>query len=712
MNIGGIVKWLNLILIFSISAKFNFVVGQISFFTTHQSATLNYAVDRFESLTSCALKKSSDRNSASLILMVGEMESEDQRSDPSIILKPEGFQLINKKSQILLYAGDSIGAMHGMLKLAHHYQVNSDFSSVKSQVVNPKFSFRAIKFNLPWSSYRYGEVMDLHLSVARDLSFWEEFLDMMTENRFNKLTLWNRHPFPFLIRARNFPEATPFNEPELAEWKHFWTQLFAMAKVRGIETYLVNWNIIVSPQFAAYHGVKELNDTSALVKQYTKESVTQVLNEYPDLTGLGVTLADWMNDMTPQQRETWIEDTFVVGIKAAARPAKFIHRSVLAGSPLAMRKVINAADLPDPVHVEIKFNWSHGHSTPELAITHDYESGKIDPRFWQPFPENYRIEWMIRNEDFFILRWGQPDFIRAHLAANDDPYVDGYFIGSEGYIPAIDYSHRNDGHRTWQYAFEKQWMFYHLWGHLLYNPETPDQFFESTIEARYGNGTGSRLLDAYRKVSSVPLKIASFYAGTWDYTLYSEGFLSPVPARGLNDGHSSFISIDELINHETLDPNLISIRDFVANPEEGDGKKDPLVLANELENDCHYGLSLVKELKQFSSRYEEEFTCELMDLETWAWLGLYFADKLRAGVALQKARINGDPSAREMAIELLTECVNHWDQVIELTDTHYLEVPYLSGQNFSWVKGKIDAHTFSWKKYRDEVRRDLDLALK
>lgn len=710
MNIGGIVKWLNLILIFSISAKFNFVVGQISFFTTHQSATLNYAVDRFESLTSCALEKSSDRNSASLILMVGEMESDDQRSDPSIILKPEGFQLINENNQILLYAGDSIGAMHGILQLAHHYQVNSDFSSVKSQVVNPKFSFRAIKFNLPWSSYRYGEVMDLHLSVARDLSFWEEFLDMMAENRFNKLTFWNRHPFPFLIRARNFPETTPFNEPELAEWKHFWTQLFAMAKLRGIETYLVNWNIIVSPQFAAYHGVKELNDTSALVKQYTKESVTQVLNEYPDLTGLGVTLADWMNDMTPQQRENWIEDTFVAGIKAAARPAKFIHRSVLAGSPLAMRKVIDDANLPDPVHVEIKFNWSHGHSTPTLAITHDYESGKIDPRFWQPFPENYRIEWMVRNEDFFILRWGHPEFIRSHIAVNDDDYVDGYFVGSEGYIPALDYSHKATGHQTWQYAFQKQWLFYKLWGYLLFGPEMNDSVFEEAIELRYGKGTGAKMLAAYQLVSDVPLKIASFYAGTWDYTLYSEGFLSPVPARGLNDGISSFISIDELIDHETLDPQLVSIKNFVEDPKSVDQKISPLELADQVEKNCRDGLNLVQELQPFASEYEGAFQCELLDLQTWAWLGLYFTEKLRAGVALHQARVQGEEALREKAIVSLEQCVEYWDQIVALTDLHYQEVPYLSGQNFSWVKGKVDAHTFSWKKFSDEVKRDLELA--
>ena len=65
---------------------------------------------------------------------------------------------------------------------------------------------------------------------------------------------------------------------------------------------------------------------------------------------------------------------------------------------------INDAKLPDTTLVEIKFNWSHGHSTPQLALTHDAHSGKVDNGYWSPMPDNYRIQWMIRNEDFFILR--------------------------------------------------------------------------------------------------------------------------------------------------------------------------------------------------------------------------------------------------------------------------------------------------------------------
>ena len=164
---------------------------------------------------------------------------------------------------------------------------------------------------------------------------------MMAENRFNVLTLWSLHPFTYVIRPKNFPEASAFSDAELAEWRRLWSGMFAMAKARGIETYLINWNVFVSPEFSRAHDVapwsmslthigKEADATGNLVVGYTREVVTQVLDEYPDLTGLGITFGERMGGMTPDQRRDWLDQTFVAGIAGAKRPAKFIYRAPLS----------------------------------------------------------------------------------------------------------------------------------------------------------------------------------------------------------------------------------------------------------------------------------------------------------------------------------------------------------------------------------------------
>ena len=625
----------------------------------------------------------------------------------------EEFRILPKADTIMVVGGSERGCLYGVMELIEQLGPGCDFNQVEEREVKPEIAFRAIKFNLPWAPYRPGPANDVHLETCRDLQFWESFLDMMVENRFNALTLWSTHIFPFMIRTENYPDATPFNEMQLRDWNRFWKTLFSMARERGIETYLINWNIVVSPEFARNYGADIHGDRSPMVKRYTRESVTQLINEYEDLTGLGVTLADWMGNwgeapMTPAERESWIEETFIAGMKDARREVKFIHRAVLAGDPKEMRDVIDRASLEDPVVVEVKFNWSHGHSTPILALTHSDDNGMIMTGYWHPPPENYFISWMVRNEDFFVLRWGDPQFIRDHIRINNHPYVDGYFVGSEGYIPAVDYSHTiGHHHKTWDYAFQKQWMFYHLWGRLLFEPDITNQQLSRQLKYRYPRSNEYTLLEAYSLASKVPLALASFYKGTWDLTLYSEGFLAPYTI-GYDDGESPFISLEELIRHETLDPRMINIQDFCDREHAGDTFEDELItppeLATQLELQCGRAASLIAQLRE--GGIDPTLESELDDLETWCFLGYYLSDKIRAGVALQRFRLTGDEQYREQSIRLLQSCILHWKEVIRLTEIRYMRMPYVSmgHPDQKWPGFK----SFHWMDFLDEVENDVD----
>lgn len=654
--------------------------------------------------------------SKGIVILTQEQDlDEDQNSLLSTNisgLKPDGFKLLKQDGEVIVVMSKTDrGALYGIMDLVEQLGTSADFAEVKERQVDPAFSFRAIKFNLPWSPYRPGPATEVHLETCRDLTFWEAYLDMMVKNRFNALSLWNTHPFPYMIRAKNYPKATPFNDQELEEWRTFWKALFKMAKDRGIETYLVNWNIVVSPDFAAAYGTKEKGDLSELVKTYTKESVTQVINEYENLTGMGVTLADWMGNwgdekMTPTAREDWIQDTFVEGMKDADRKIKFIHRAVLAGDPKEMRRVIDYADLPDKTIVEVKFNWSHGHSTPKLSLTHSNDEGTIMRDFWDPKPDNYFIAWMIRNEDFFVLRWGDPDFIRDHIQTNHLEYVDGYFVGSEGYIPAKDYSHKKHPHKTWTYAFEKQWLFYHLWGRLIYNPEETDAALAKEFEMRYPNVDALTLLKANSLASKVPLYLASFYKGTWDFTLYSEGFLAAWQA-GFDDRKSPFISLEEMVRHETLDPRYISIANYCQMKNDGlpidNDSITPLELARNLQETCTNSIAIINELR--SPQNEPTLNSELDDLETWCYLGFYIADKIRAGLAFETYSLTSQEKEKEASLAYLEKCLGHWGNVIRLTEGRYKPMPYVSMGHHEprWPEFKA----FHWKYFLEDVKADI-----
>lgn len=679
-----------------------------------------YAADQLIShLTSAgvSITQQNEENSARQIILLNpkSAKSETEKNLVSGLhesFSDEGFRIKKEGKNIYILSKSEKGCLYGTMDLIEQLGDDIYFDEIVEKQINPALGFRAIKFNLPWSPYRPGPATDLHLETCRDLNFWEAFLDMMVRNRFNALTLWTTDPFTTMIRAENYPLATPLNDTELAEWKTFWKSLFKMAKNRGIETYMVNWNIVVSPEFAKAYGAEVHNDKSELVKKYTRESVTQLINEYEDLTGLGVTLADWMGNwgkdlMTPTEREDWIQETFVKGMNRANRKIKFIHRAVLAGDPEEMKRVINHAALPDKTIVEIKFNWSHAHSTPHLSITHANDEGSIMSDIWTPEPENYFIAWMMRNEDFFVLRWGDPGFIREHIKTNTHNYVGGYFVGSEGYIPAKDYSQIDSPEKTWKYAFEKQWAFYLFWGRLLFNPNETDETLSLEFKKRYKNTDALELLKTYTLASKVPEAIATFYKGTWDFTLYSEGFLAPWQ-NGFDDMKSPFISIEELIKHETLDPRFLSIGAYYELTKKGVQVEDnlitPLELASQVENQCNTALEIIKTLKLNNENLT--LNSELEDLETWCYLGFYFADKLRAGVSLQMYLLNKNEQQKTKSLEFLEKCTNHWLNVIRLTENRYQPMPYVSMGHHEPRWPEFTA--FHWKLFLKDVEQDYE----
>ena len=174
----------------------------------------------------------------------------------------DGFSLRRNQDAFAIHAQNERGLMYGMLELASQLNQGRSLESIQEKAVQAHFPFRAIKFNLPWFSYRSGEHLTLHKETCRDLKFWEAFLDMMVENKFNTLSLWNMHPYIYMVRPTNFPEASPFTDSEMADWQAFWHGLFKMAKDRHIDTFTVNWNIFLSKEFAQHYGGAELSESA------------------------------------------------------------------------------------------------------------------------------------------------------------------------------------------------------------------------------------------------------------------------------------------------------------------------------------------------------------------------------------------------------------------------------------------------------------------
>ncbi|MBN2371964.1 MAG: hypothetical protein JXO72_15895 [Vicinamibacteria bacterium] len=637
-------------------------------------------------------------------------------------LKAEAFSIIPARNVIMIQGGDRRGMIYGALALAEVVRGGTPLADVKATEEKPHLEFRGIKFNLPWHTYRPSSALDQHYETVRDLKFWGAFLDMMVENRFNVISLWNLDPYTFMIRPSSFPEASPWSDKEMAEWQRLYRGIFKLAKERALDTYIVHWNIFVSREFAEAHGVAKQNfyphyyvpgDTSEIVRRYMRDCVKQALQEYPDLDGIGVSHGEGMSGMTPLARQQWVDDVLIAGMLAARRPVKLIHRvpfsSGMSSEPGVSKNVEQvtraamerAGDrFEGPIWAEVKFNWSHGHSTPRLEKVH---GGKLGDTYFVPEPHNYKIVWQVRNEDFFALRWGVPDFIRRHIALNGEAdHVGGYFVGSETYIPALDYFTAIKRPVDWTWAFERQWLFYKLWGRLLYDPETPDAVFQAEFNRRHG-AQGDNLLRAYSLASSTQLRLASLYDFTWDFTLYSEGFLA------LQGDVTKYISVDRLISQPAMSSDYVSVGDYVKTILDGGSHKagsiTPYILADMLERDNREALRLIQNIDTSGNA---SLMYEVADVQTWANLGLHLAEKLRGATALQTYRLAGGEESKQKAIDHLQRALGYWDEVVRITRPIYRDMP-LTHYNHNSFEANSD-NLFHWTLVRDEVGRDVEIA--
>ena len=649
-------------------------------------------------------------------------------STNAIQLDEEAFSIRIDGKKIILTGGDKRGMIYASLSLAEEVRNGRRLEEIKSRSEKANYSFRSIKFDLPWDTYRHSDALDLHYTTCKDLNYWKAFLDMMVENRFNTLTLWNLHPYTFMIKPKNFPEASPFTDAELKEWRTLFSGIFQMATERAIDTYIIPFNIFVSPEFSKAHNVSIDNlhhdffvkgDTSELVKRYTRECVTQMLQEYPDITGMGLTLGEGMGGMTPPQREDWMRQTIIEGMRLAGRKLKLIHRIPFSSTTNSLgvtsietekltRKSIeeegNFNFLRAPIFADLKYNWSHAHSTPKLVKVH---GGKLYDTYFKPEPKNYKITWTARNEDFFCLRWGVADFIRAHISTNNQSYVGGYMIGSETYIPAKDYFTKPGITVNWKYAFERQWLFYKLWGRLLYDPRTPDAIFQGEFIHRYGN-QGENLLKAFSLAGKTPLRLGSLFDFTMDLTLYTEGFM----ARNDQLKRVEYISVDRLIYQPVTDPDYVNVADYIKGTTSGTSYAEnivtPPVLIAMLEQDCNQALELIKNI---ITKGNPSLAFKVADVKTWANMGLHFAEKLKGAVALQTYRTNGGDANKQNAMKHFNNALKYWDEVVSITRPLYSDMPLVHYSEQNGVRSEENKHlTFHWEKIRPDVAKDIQIA--
>ena len=605
-------------------------------------------------------------------------------------LKPEGFRIRRIRGGYSIEGGDAAGAMYGALDFAE--QMESSAAAPRDKDVQPSLPMRALKFNIPLAGTGYLSQEDLeHNQWFWDLKYWEKFLDMMARNRYNTLTFWSAHPFDHMVRVAKYPEATAAPAQELDRSISFFRKLFQMAADRGVATYLVTWNIHVPAAFAEHHQIPASGFDSPLVRDYQREAIKALLATYPMLTGLGTTVGERMGNMSIPQKLDWIADTYFTALRQSGRPVPFILRA-WQSEPGAMAAMLDAVHYPGPVYLDLKFNGEHMYSSTRPHVA--------DGKWMEMAHGRYHLLWHLRNDDLFILRWGDPDFVRETLRSAGGPDSAGFVEGSEIFVPGEDRIHTAaaKAHLDWQYEFEKHWFRYMLWGRVGYAADEPDETWRQQFRRRFG-AAGNDTYEAVRQAGKIAPLITSYHWNYMNGDWYVEGSIGSWNTSYEQPRHNyrraaMYHDIRTYIFNNTIDDGWANMAQFVA----GSKIPGPLEAAGRLEEYGRRTLEAIERARPRVERGQKEFACTEADMQAYGKLGLYYAEKLRGAAHLARYLFGAEPGERQQSVAHLERALEAWRGVVAATENHY-------ATHEVWLFGQFD-----WKRYLPDVANDIRIA--
>ncbi len=601
---------------------------------------------------------------------------------------------------VTVCGADAAGAMYAGLDIAEAIRTGT-LDSLKDSDHAPHIARRGIKFNIPLDlrtpSYTdCSDAAQANIPVMWEREFWTALIDSMARHRYNVLSLWSLHPFPSLVKVPEFPEVAlndvwrtrvrlddtfsfagndmvrpamladheVVKRMTIDEKIEFWRGVMRHAADRGVQVYFFTWNVFTWGA-EGKHGITN-GLGNEITKKYFRASVREMVETYPLLAGLGVTAGEGMpQEMDSKTKEAWLWDTYGEGVRDAlnddsTREFRMIHRFHWT----AQGDILDAfKDYPGPFEFSFKYSVAHMYSIP-------------NPPFIQPLLENLapgRKTWLtVRNDDIYTFRFGDPAYAREYIV--NMPPADkmaGFYMGPDGYVWGRDFLERHPDPGKRPLVVEKQWYSFMLWGRLAYDPSLPDSLFERILAARHPKASSYHLFRALQGASQVMPLTTRFFWGDIDLKWYPEACLSHPRSKG-------FYTVRHFMEGISMPgAEVLCIRDWckrltARQPMTG---TTPLEIAEVLDGAVAETMVSLDALRE-AAKEDTELRKTVDDCDALAWLGRYYASKIRGACALAVFDVNGDKSEHEAALRHLDEALRHWKRYAAIRDAHYVPALY------------------------------------
>jgi len=622
----------------------------------------------------------------------------------------EGFSIQSSDEAIIISGNDGSGALYGCIELAQRIRNEGKLPEKIRLKESPEMVMRGTCVGLQKTVYLPGRrVYEYPYTPENfpwfyDKELWMKYLDMMVENRFNTLYLWNGHPFASLVKLKDYPYAVEVDDDTFKMNEEMFSFLTEEANKRGIWVIQMFYNIIVSKPFAEKHGLRTQDRSRPiipLISDYTRKSIAAFIEKYPNV-GLLVTLGEAMN--TIEDDVEWFTGTIIPGVKDGLRALGRTDEPpiVLRGHDTDAKRVIDKAlKTYSNLYTMFKYNgeslttyeprdeWITNHTKlSELGSVHI---------------SNVHI--MANLEPF---RYGSPDFIQKSVVAMHD------LLGANGLhlYPQASY---------WDWPFsadktdprllemDRDRIWYETWGRYSWNcrrdREEEIKFWSDQLSDIYGCGNqGKNILIAYEQTGQITPKLLRRF--------------------GISDGNRQTLLLgmfmSQLVNPERFNvyPSFVSsngpagerLIEYVEKEWKGEAHcgETPVSIIDEVVEHGRLAVAAIEKASPKVSRNRDEFERLKNDVYCYDQFASFFDQKVRAAMNVLRYRHSKDISDLEKAVIFLEKSMEHYSELLKLTGDKYLYANSMQTQQRRIPISGADGRNKTWSELYVHYQYELD----
>jgi hypothetical protein len=628
-------------------------------------------------------------------------------------IEKEGFELLKQpKTPFFIAGADASGALYGCLEVADLVKKNGILPLQITLKDQPEMVLRGTCIGVQKPYYLPGrDVYEYPYTPETfpwlyDKGLWLKYLDMMVENRYNSLYLWNGHPFASLVKLKDYPYAMEVDEATFKKNEEMFRFLTAEADKRGIWVIQMFYNIIVSKPFAEKHGIKTQDRNRPiipLIADYTRKSIAAFVEKYPNV-GLLITLGEAMEGQG-QDDVDWFTKTIILGVqdglKALGQTVEppIVLRAHDTDAPRVMKA---ALPLYKNLYTMAKYNGE--------ALTTYTPRGK-----WADLHRSLSRIGTVHVENVHILanlepfRYGSADFIQKSVQAMHTVYeANALHIYPQASYWDWPYTADKADKRLLQ--LDRDWIWYKTWARYAWNSkrERPAEmnYWGNQLAEKYGLplDKGKDVLEAYEQTGEISPKLLRRY--------------------GITDGNRQTLTLGMLMT-QLINPFRYGLFTLMYESEAPEGEmvidyaekewsaqkhigETPVLVADEVVVHGKKAVEAIDNAAPSVTQNKEEFARLRNDVYCQDAMANFYAEKARAALAALRFKYSNDVRDLEKALPHLEKSVGHYTKLVELTKDTYLYANSMQTQQRKIPMRGVNGTYKTWEEMLPVFEKELN----